>query len=218
MNISFCTTSANRTPQLRAVWAANLQSIASDPELDWVIVNFGSSDDLDSFMDGSLARMPPRITYAREHSRRAWHMSIAKNVAHRLGSGDILASLDCDNLIGNAAEAIRRHFSDGADAVHMWSGIRGDGTCGRIAIKREDFESLGGYDEAFHPVTYEDIDLLRRAAAAGLHVVRAPCSPKLAIKNTPEESLRYCRRGACLGTSSIASIALNPWPISRRDD
>ena len=46
--------------------------------------------------------------------------------------------------------------------LHQWSGISKDGTYGRISCHRDTFYQLGGYDESFLPMGYQDHDLMMR--------------------------------------------------------
>jgi len=167
--------------------------IRRDPQFEWVLLNYNSADGLHEFMRKQLPSLPSRILYLREQSGRPWHLSVAKNIAHRLASGNILVNLDCDNFIGDAGTVVREQCLKGAAVVHLWSGRWRDGTCGRIAIVRDLFYALGGYDESFHPMGYQDRDLLNRAAATGAAVVHCPGSSALAIPNGKDESMRHCR-------------------------
>lgn len=45
-----------------------------------------------------------------------------------------------------------------------------------LAIRRDLFEQLGGFDKHFAPVYYEDVDLAFRVRAAGYRVLYAPLS------------------------------------------
>jgi hypothetical protein len=190
---SFCSTCSNRLEQFRQTFDANLKIILQHPESEWIILNLNSKDSLHDFMMKKLPFLPNRVIYARETGDRPWHMSIAKNMAHRLGSGKILISLDCDNFISNTLNLLLDPIARGCQAIHLGSQIHGDGTCGRIAIERQLFYSLGGYDESFYPVGYEDLDLLARARHSGASVEICPCAPNSAIINTLDESIRYCK-------------------------
>jgi hypothetical protein len=101
-------------------------------------------------------------------------------------------NLDCDNFIDDAIDTARAYWSNGCRALHLWSGVYGDGTCGRIAIARDVFYALGGYDEAFSPMGFQDRDLILRAAQAGIPVLHAPSRPDVAIRNDKVESVRLC--------------------------
>jgi len=193
--ISFCTTCSNRVNQLKLVFEENIAKIAAHSRVEWILVNFNSKDDLDNFIFSKIEKLPRSFIYIRELSGRPWHLSVAKNVAHRLAHGTILMNLDCDNRILDAIATIRRYFSQGCKCLHNSSGVFSDGTAGRIAINSELFFMLGGYDEALYPMGYQDRDLIERASAAEIPIVRKACPPHAAIKNSKKESVCYCRYG-----------------------
>lgn len=193
MKISLCTTCCNRLGQFEQTFEANAEQILAYPEVEWVIVNFNSADALDRFMGDRLGDLPERIVYVRESSGRSWHASIAKNVAHRHAAGRVLMNLDCDNLIGDALEVVEEYFGQHYRLAHLWTGVLGDGTYGRIAIDRELFHALGGYDESFYPMAYQDADLVARAAAMQARCIRVPSPEGLALVNSKTDSLRNCR-------------------------
>jgi hypothetical protein len=192
MNISFCTTCANRFYQLEQTFESNLNIIIEHPNTQWVILNYNSKDELHEFMLKQLPFLPSRIIYARSTSNKPWHISVAKNMAHRLGSGEVLVNLDCDNFIGNAVEIISSKLTRSVQMLHLWSGTYRDGSWGRIALAKDVFYALGGYDESFYPMGYDDRDLLERAIAYGISVVHFPCVSKPAIQNSKEDSIKYC--------------------------
>jgi len=43
-----------------------------------------------------------------------------------------------------------------------------------LMVRRDVWEHLGGFDEAFHPVWFEDVDFCRRAAGAGFQIEYVP--------------------------------------------
>ena len=194
IEISFCTTCSGRAYQLKKTLAVNAPIIAADPELEWVIVNFNSKDDLHDYMMAQLPSLSRRVVYVRESTAQSWHASIAKNLAHRQASGRILMNLDGDNFIGDAVDTIRTYFGNGCRIVQMWSDMGQDGTGGRIAIARELFYELGGYDETFYPMGYQDIDLLLRASAFGVPALKAPCPTGLALPNDKRDSIVNCKK------------------------
>lgn len=192
--ISFCTTCHNRAYQLKQVFAANAAVIAEHPDVEWVIWNHSSRDDLDAFMRDKLPKVSHRVRYASDGCRRPWHASVAKNIAHRIARGRYLMNLDCDNRIADAVEVIRAARLRRTRLVHLWSGRRYDGTYGRIAVERKLFRRLGGYDEALLPMGHQDADLISRAVASGWGqpALRARCARNIAVQNSKSESMRHC--------------------------
>lgn len=193
--ISFCTPCANRAHQLKQTFRANASLVAAHADVEWIILDYSSRDDLGAFLAEELPGASRRVIHARQLTERPWHASVAKNTAHRIGRGGFLLNLDCDNFIGDAIEVVRQYTAQGCRLLHLWSGLHQDGTYGRIGMRREIFHALGGYDESFYPMGYQDRDLLDRASAWGAPIVHVPCATGLAIPNTKEESTRHCAIG-----------------------
>lgn len=194
--VSFCTACHNRAHQFKQTFQANLMTVARSSDLEWIILNYCSEDDLHAFMTEQLGGLPPQVIYVHLTERRPWHLSAAKNLAHRYGRGRILANIDCDNFIGEAADLLPLKYWEGCKLVHLWSGVFRDGTCGRVAVERTLFYALGGYDESLFPMGYQDRDLVARAVALGARYFRLPCATGTAILNTKDESIRHCGPGA----------------------
>jgi len=65
-----------------------------------------------------------------------------------------------------------------------------------IMVKREVIEKVGGFDEAFNPVQFEDLDLSYRARAAGYRVIYYPSVEAFRYENvttdgSPDLNFRY---------------------------
>jgi hypothetical protein len=160
--------------------------------VEWIILDYNSKDDLqDLLLENSLQR-EDRVVCLREISGRSWHASVAKNIAHRAAGGDVLMNLDCDNLIADAIDVLHEVFSGPVGALQMFTGDYDDGTYGRIAVRKCLFEAAGGYDESFHPMAYQDRDLLNRLRALGVTVQKRPCPRNIAIPNSKETSVQHC--------------------------
>lgn len=190
--ISFCTSCHNRAHQLKYVFERNSDIIGRSADCEWVIFDYCSDDDLEPFMRARLPGCSVNVRYINDYVRRPWHMSVAKNIAHRLARGDVLVNLDCDNFIDDARTVAFRYFSSGCQVLHLWSGRHRDGTCGRIAVSKSVFTYLKGYDESFFPMGYQDLDFLARASAAGFAVLVHHCQSGSALENTRQESVRNC--------------------------
>lgn len=158
-------------PPLREALPANLRTIAG---MDWVevcVVDVGSADDTLAWLT-ALAANNPKLRVASQ-PLDPLHFARAYNRCHRLGRGKILASVDADNVIGpRYCQFVRNAVAaDPLAIVHCWTGDWLDGTCGRIAMHRNLFAQLGGYDEDLAPIGNQDLDLRDRAQAAGGRVV-----------------------------------------------
>ena len=167
--ISFCTWNLNRADQLRQTLPQNLaMADRFEGEVEFCVLDLGSRDGSRELL-ADLSRAEPRLVYRRLDGMPV-HFARNYNAAHRLASGDVMVTLDADNWIGerfcDTLATLYRHFGD-AFVVHAFDGDWFGGTCGRLAMSSRLFERVGGYDESFEPVMYQDIDLRNRAVAAG---------------------------------------------------
>lgn len=189
MKISFCTTCKNRLYQLEKTLPENLK--AARGNVEFVLVNYGSEDGLDAYIWQHFEDVIDKeiLRYVDAKDMGGFHASIAKNLAHRAATGDILFNLDADNFVGLAAEDLRALIDAPNSIVHGWSGTYFDGTFGRIGMRKDAFLALGGYDESFLPVGYQDADLLARAQAMHMPYLHKPSGA--AIANSKHDTIKY---------------------------
>ena len=184
MKISFCVTSRNRLSQISQTLEHNLKMLDGRHEL--ALVNYGCEQGLDDFMVQFEPFMKSGVLrYFSAFGVSQFHGAKAKNLSHRLATGDILFNLDGDNFISlDMIDKIVKLFAEHPYAVmHAASSRSTDGTCGRIALHRENFYHLGGYDESFLPLYAEDTNLIERAMLLGLPYFHVICESPAPIEN-----------------------------------
>ncbi len=197
--ISYCTTCKNRLWQLAETFPGNLQCVADAGDSEIVLVNYHSDDELDSWIRQFQPSIDSGILrYLHQQTEPHFHASKAKNLAHLAATGRYLVNLDADNYVGDTIPTWRtlweedphlviRGFSPNADGRLD----PGNGSYGRIGLPRAAFDKLGGYDENLLPMGCQDSDLLDRARAHGMRVVRVPQQVPFAIRNTDAEKVKY---------------------------
>lgn len=209
MKVSLCTTCMGRLPHLRATLLQNLRDNppATDggPETEFVVVNYSSPDDLDEWIktnpETRAAIESGRLIYARYDDADHFEHAHAKNMAHRLATGDILCNVDADNFTGpHFSHIVAARMADNPEGtfMHAHFGIMNQrtleerGAFGRIALSRRNFMHIGGYDETLGGWGGEDGNLLVRALALGLTPLAIEDPKHLnTIAHTNEERLRY---------------------------
>lgn len=193
MLISYCTTCSNRLWQLALTLPRNLRNLKDDEEM--IIVNYGSKDDLNKYIQASTLCQTKikenKLKYVEVLNVETYHSPKAKNIAHRFGTGEFLVNLDCDNYNEEVRKTIL-NLEDKNVIVHLWSriAIAGNGTFGKIAISKNNFYRLGGYDESLLPIAFQDNDLLNRANAIGVKKIEKPLTNKF-IFNSVEEKIKF---------------------------
>lgn len=82
-----------------------------------------------------------------------------------------------------------------------------------LMLRRDVWQAIGGFDETFHPLWFEDVDFARRAAARGYRMYYTPLAVAKhtgahSISNVPLEIRLYYWYGSCL---RYAARHFRPW-------
>ena len=193
--ISLCTSCHNRTYQFVEVFEKNIEIVKKHHDVEWILLNYNSQDNLDYFVRGILPNTTEQFVYVIDNIPKTWHAGVANNISHQCASksSTVVMNLDADNFIGDAIDDIKNNMISGSiDLLHTWSGNYHDGTYGRIAINKNRFYEICGYDESFYPMGYQDADFITRARLIGSRYLHVPCGQKSAILNSKEDWIKYC--------------------------
>ena len=149
------------------------------------------------------------LKYYRTASPVYFHMSHAKNVSHKLGSGRFVFNLDADNFISTElVETLLSAFQDDNVLAH---GSTKRGAMGRIGLSKRRFLEIGGYDEDFIGWGRADKEFLHRALATHkLQEVDVSCFDNY-IEHSDE--LRVHKYGLC-DLDANAQVELDEYDIT----
>jgi hypothetical protein len=180
--------------QLRQTLEEHLRVFSGQRDIELVLLDYNSPDGLEEWIRtypaAQRALYAGLLVYVKVHDVTAYSSPKAKNLAHRMARGEVLVNLDADNWASGIDDAMREEFSHSRDVfVHAFNRNH-DGSYGRIGIAREWFYRLGGYDESFEPMGYQDEDLINRARAAGLQRVPFVCG-RLPLRNEPWQKIAF---------------------------
>ena len=171
----------NRLDDLMITLPANINANEGYPDLEFVLLDYGSSDGLGRWIRRRMMRhiKSGRLVYYRMDGPTHYSMTHSRNVAFKLATGDIVNSLDADNFT-----------FDGKPVAMSWAHWLNDRAdenpektvfCktrqitimhGRIGFYKKEFMALGGYDEDFKGYGHDDQDLVERAIGSGLKLVK----------------------------------------------
>jgi len=186
--ISYCTTSCNRLWQIALTLPNNLRRLEDNEEL--ILLNYGSTDNLKRYIESSTLCQKfiknKKLIYAEVLGIEKYHSSKAKNIAHRLGSGKFLVNLDADNTNLDMKEKIIKHKNK--KCLIYFAVEQAWDTYGRIAIEKNSFYEIGGYDESFMPMGFQDVDLVLRSHYYGIEYISEPLFTNN-VSNSREEKM-----------------------------
>lgn len=170
--LSFFTVCMGRLHHLQQTLTRNLAWNADHPGLEFVILDYSSPDDVESWVQSELGDhlAAGRVVYYRYDHAQFFSFSHSRNMGARLCRGEILCNVDADNFTGpDYAHYIDEQMKDndllvGCDFDNgVFTPIVGDhGWTGRMAVRRQAFLDCGGYDEDMVAWGYEDLDLYNR--------------------------------------------------------
>ncbi len=199
LKVSYCTTVMNRGHYLAQTLPQNLANNEKHPNAEFVILDYGDRKGMPPLdEEGNVLLDTPkenwlavkdwlikyypekiksgRIKYARTEQSH-FHMAHAKNMAHRLGEGDILVNLDADNAVGKDFTGwLEDKFQENPD-IFVRPSVKGqikyqltrskttDGIAGRIAVSSDMFHKLHGYRESIKSWAGDDTDFQNRVMA-----------------------------------------------------
>lgn len=185
MRIAFCTTCKGRAQHLKITLPRNLADNASYADAVFVVLDYGSDDDLRTYLgthhaaDIASGRL---VVYSLQRAG-TFQMAHAKNLAHRCGileGADILVNLDADNYTGLGfaqylALQFELHGQHSFQAVgRTIPGVTPRGVSGRIVVTTGAFLNAGGYDERFDVWSPDDKDFNHRLRRLGYQWQQIP--------------------------------------------
>ncbi len=166
MKISFVTTCKGRAFNLKETYIENIL-IALDEykNVEFVLVNYDSPDDMDEWVNTNLSDFLESgvVKYLKVHGKQFYVHPHATNIGYRYATGDVIVTLEADNSFqkGFVLE-INALFSTQNDIGFAWFPIFIKGATSRIAIRKECFDLVNGYNESLKGWGFDDMDLRKR--------------------------------------------------------
>ncbi|MEM9024502.1 MAG: sulfotransferase, partial [Bacteroidota bacterium] len=176
--ISFCIACMGRLSHIQATLKQNLDDNARYARCEFVLLDYNSPDGMEDWVQTNFSEYleEGRLVYCRTTEPAHFQHAHARNLALQLGSGEILVNVDADNFTGPdfafyLAEAMqhRDQFACGITAYR-----HGFGSFGRVAVWREQFHAVNGYDEGMSGYGYEDDDFYSRLVQHGYRPLGIP--------------------------------------------
>lgn len=157
-----------RAHHLKQTLPENLKAFP-DPDIEFVVVNYSSPDDLMEWLPG-IASKDSRIKIIMVPGRKFYRAAHAKNIAGKSATGRILLYVDADIFVSEQLlQVVKEGFHPDRTGriarVEDWENLN---YWGMIAIAKEDFVNMGGYNEAMGDRWgMEDCELRHRAVTLG---------------------------------------------------
>jgi len=197
LSISFCTTCMNRLFHLKQTFIPSIRDNINYPNVEFVLINYNSQDGLDEWARKALKSYIDQgiVNYYHTTEPKKFHISKAKNLAHKVAKGDIVVNLDGDNFAGKDFAYYVNYIMQkrGENFIFQFKKAPYWGTEGRIALMKKYFMELGGYDESLEAIGHEDHDLMDRGKVIGMKYENIQIENFLHyLSNTTKEKSQNC--------------------------
>ncbi|MFO7032354.1 hypothetical protein B9T07_21050 [Limnospira fusiformis CCALA 023] len=165
IELSFCIPLMNRFEDIKATLPKNLEdNRGSIGRVEFILVCFDSDDLVEKWVKNNFNNDIESgfLCFYRSSELDIWHFGRAKNSFKNIINGRIYASLDGDNYTGfKGGEHIINVFQthEYNCIFHQFQGDWGDGTCGRVSFKMEDYIEIG-YDNDLLPRQWDELDAM----------------------------------------------------------
>jgi glycosyltransferase involved in cell wall biosynthesis len=192
LKISFCTTVMNRLHHLQETLPKNLQDCASSGNVEFVILDYNSTDGLENWMKENSHAFGSKVVYYKTTEPTFYNRSHSRNMAFRLATGDVVCNLDADNYAGNGfVEHLTKIFQENNNILVAPKDESLSDTFGKISMTKQDFLQVKGYDEAIKGYGFEDNDIKNRLINLGRKEIGFEQTEFLkAISHTEEERVK----------------------------
>lgn len=167
LRISFVTVCMNRLEHLKKTLLKNILD-NSDDFADFILIDYNSSDGLEKWVSDNfiLYLNSGKLKYFKTTEPDFFHRSHSRNLGFKLSDKEIICNVDADNFLGkNFSRYIKKQFEEN-NIVFLYSDYSKD-TLGRVAVLKEYFLKIHGYDESFIGYGFEDIDIINRLKKVG---------------------------------------------------
>lgn len=140
----------DRLFHLKQTYPKNLDSC---PDAEFILLDYGGRDGLGSWVRDELSDYlaSGRLKFFRTNEPVYYHSSHAKNITHKLASGEILCNLDSDILVPKGFSGyVKSVFESSPDSIIAFESedpYGNQGCAGMVIARREHFYSVNGYDE-----------------------------------------------------------------------
>jgi len=144
--ISICTVCMNRLYYLSQTLPVNIKENQGYPNLEFVVLNYNSRDDMDDWMRTHMGQHIESglVKYYRTDEPEFFNLAHSKNMATKLATGDIICNIDADNYAGPGyVNWVQERFSTKGPGIEIT-------TIRRDAIPYKVFEIYSSFRSGTH--------------------------------------------------------------------
>lgn len=195
----------------------NILDNADYEELEFVVLDYNSQDGMEFWAQENLGEYiaSGKVVYYKTFEPSSFSHSHAKNLALKLGSGDILCSINADHFTGPGFATYVNdafHKNNSTVLTHIpvnpYQKTKTDSPTdlwGKVCVKKNHFLAVKGMDERMATYGWEDVDFINRLELINIRK-QIIDNPAYAGYLTHNQEQRYSSKKL---TDSFHSIYIN---------
>jgi glycosyltransferase involved in cell wall biosynthesis len=159
----------NRLHHLQQTLPRNIADNENYNNIEFVVLDYNSTDGLGEWIESNMSDhiSNGRLHYFHTMAPDTYHPCHSRNMAFLLSKGQLICNVDADNFTGNGFAAyLNNQFNEDPKTVCITFGgsknTAPTDTYGRVAVNRNDFMAVKGYDEKIEVYCGEDVDFAKR--------------------------------------------------------
>ena len=168
--ISVCSISMDRLVDLKELCEKNIHEVEKYGNAELILLNYGSKDGMDEWAQDTLGEYITRgsvVYYSCLSPVEYFNNCHSRNISMRLGTGEILTTLDPERFMGEQFLRTLNNFVHHTPHRQTMFIEKSRTLDGRIAIYPEMLNALGGLDEDLNGHASFERDIWYRAMASG---------------------------------------------------
>ena len=159
----------NRMIDSKHTLVENIDNNKDYDNVEFLLLDYNSSDGLGDWVKSDMMRYIDEgiLIYYRTEGQKYYQLSHSKNVAFRLGSGDIVMNVDADNYLPNGFASLINKMANQIDEKVCFAADH-HRLRGMLGFYKKDFvDTLGGYSEDIYGYGPCDRDIYNRSVISG---------------------------------------------------
>jgi len=165
--ISYCIPNMDRDEDIKTTLPKNISVVSKSKLSNIIIIDFNNEESkLFQWIKSKYYSLINKKIFLHQKPRLSyWHFSKAKNVFKKYIKTDYYSSLDGDNFLSQGCIEESEYLINKSQRpiiIHNFSGVWGDGTCGRIYLPTNIYKKIG-YQENIFPRQFDEIGIILKS-------------------------------------------------------
>lgn len=169
IKISICIISRDRLEHLKQTLLINILANFNCSDVELLLLDYNSSDGMEYWIRENFGEFlnSGLLVYYRTKEPKKFNHSHAKNLAFKLATGDVVCNVNADHFLEkDFADYLKNMFLSNPNIVitpvKVYNNRVAKDLLGKVAVLKDNFLRVTGFDERMYTYGFEDFDFVNR--------------------------------------------------------